>query len=72
MSKVIEVKPFKDWVRAWRLGNRWTLREAAEILGVSQQVLSHWEMGDNMPRGVTLQKVMKALKIAIEEIDFGN
>ncbi len=64
-------KPLKEYLLAWRKGNRLSLREAGRKFGVSHQRYVHWESGNNLPQGAYLQKVMVELRLRIEEIDFG-
>ncbi|MFC9637131.1 helix-turn-helix domain-containing protein [Streptomyces mirabilis] len=77
----MDTTPVAEMVRA-RLGVRRALpppeqrralrgdmpqQELAEIVGVSQQAISHWEAGIRTPRGVFLERYVDALR-ALREL----
>lgn len=42
--------------------------ELAEIVGVTQQAISHWEAGIRTPRGKALDRYVEALRILREAL----
>jgi transcriptional regulator with XRE-family HTH domain len=54
-------------LRNARLAKGWTLLQVAEVVGVSDGCVSHWESGRSIPRDNNLTAVCKALKVSVRQ-----
>ena len=53
---------FAKLLRKWREKNRYSQRDAAEILKVSKRSLENWEQERAMPQGFGLQAMLEIIK----------
>ena len=51
-----------------RLENNLTQRELGNILGVTNQTISKWEIGETIPDTESITKISKLFKISVEEL----
>lgn len=57
-----------DYLREQRLGARMSLRQLADLAGVSNPYLSQIERGLRKPSAEVLQQIAKALRISAEQV----
>lgn len=53
---------FKEQVSHWRQRHRFSLKLAADILGVSVGTYKNWEYGQNEPAKICLNCVLEKMK----------
>ena len=53
-------------LKAWRKDNALSLKNAAEMFGVSDATFSHWEHGKNEPKGENADRVESLLRAVAE------
>ena len=62
------VESLGEYLREQRLGARLSLRQLAELAGVSNPYLSQIERGLRRPSAEVLQQIAKALRISAEQL----
>jgi transcriptional regulator with XRE-family HTH domain len=64
----ISVESLGDYLREQRVANRLSLRQLADLAGVSNPYLSQIERGLRRPSAEVLQQIAKALRISAETL----
>lgn len=49
-----------------------TQQELAQIVGLSQETISQYEIGSRTPNIITAKKIADALNVSLDNIFFGN
>ena len=62
------IKKGMNLVKAWRIYLRMTQAEVAKKAGISQAALSQMEKTENRLRTATLEKLAKAMGLAVEQL----
>ena len=62
------VESLGDYLREQRVANRLSLRQLAEVTGVSNPYLSQIERGLRRPSADVLQSIAKALRLSAEQL----
>ena len=55
-------------LKEMRLGNRYKLKDIAEVTGVSFQAVQQWETGETMPSVNSLVKLAKFYNCTVDEL----
>ena len=55
-------------IAQYRIKNGLTQQQLADVMNVSQNEISRWEIGTRTPSAVTLLKISKILKCTIEDL----
>ena len=66
-----ELKP-NNRLQAARVQNMWTLKEAAEQVGVDAQTFWRWEHYEQWPHPYSLRRLCAAFGMSAEELGFGR
>lgn len=57
-------------LKAARVNNKLTQKEAAEKLGVTRDTISNWERGKSFPDAIQIRDIEKLYQIAYDNIIF--
>ena len=66
-----ELQP-NNRLQAARVQNLWTLKEAAEQVGVDVQTFWRWEHYEQWPRPYSLRRLCAVFRMSAEELGFGR
>lgn len=53
-------------LKSLREGKGWSQKQLAEVAGISQQAIAHWELGDREPSATNLFALCRALGVGCE------
>lgn len=66
------MKMFADRLKELREENSFTMREAAQLIGVSQATYNHWEKDGVFPRPDMLRKIASAYDVKLKWLEIGQ
>ena len=72
MNGVVKTKNFADNLRTARLKKDFSQAELAELVGVQQSAISHFELGDRIPGVATASAIADKLDLTLDELFHGD
>ena len=72
MNGVVKTKNFADNLITARLKKDFSQAELAELVGVQQSAISHFELGDRMPGVATASAIADKLDLTLDELFHGD